>query len=71
MSDKEILIGKPIIKGTRISVGLILDLLANGWTEGMIFESYPRLTENDLKAIFAYLRECIQNELYFPLPKSA
>ena len=71
ISDKEILIGKPTIKGTRISVELILDLLANGWTEKMIFESYPGLTENALKAVFAYLKDCIANELYFPLPKSA
>jgi uncharacterized protein (DUF433 family) len=71
ISDKEVLLGKPTIKGTRISVELILDLLANGWTEKMIFESYPRLTQNDLKAVFAYLKDCIENELYFPLPKSA
>ncbi len=71
MSDKEVLLGKPTIKGTRISVELILDLLANGWTEKMIFESYPGLTQNDLKAVFAYLKDCIENELYFPLPKSA
>jgi uncharacterized protein (DUF433 family) len=41
ISDNEILLGKPTIKGTRISVELILDLLSNGWTEKMIFESYP------------------------------
>ena len=56
ISDKEVLLGKPTIKGTRISVELILDLLANGWTEQMIFESYPILTGNDLKAVFAYLK---------------
>jgi uncharacterized protein (DUF433 family) len=67
VSNKEILIGKPTIKGTRISVELILELLSIGWTEKMIFESYPGLTEDDLKAVFAYLRECIQHELYFPL----
>ena len=53
-SDNEILLGKPTIKGTRISIELILDLLANGWTEKMILESYPKLTENDLKAVFAF-----------------
>lgn len=49
VSDKEVLLGKPVINGTRISVELVLDLLANGWTEKMIFESYPHLTENNLK----------------------
>jgi uncharacterized protein (DUF433 family) len=71
ISDREVLLGKPIIKGTRISVELILDLLANGWTEKMLFDSYPNLKEEDLKAVFAYLKDCIENELYFPLPKSA
>jgi uncharacterized protein (DUF433 family) len=57
ISDKEVLLGKPIVKGTRISVELILDLLAAGWSESMLLESYPRLTESDLKAVFAYLGE--------------
>ncbi|RYZ39610.1 MAG: DUF433 domain-containing protein [Sphingobacteriales bacterium] len=63
-SDKQILLGKPIIKGTRISVELILELLAAGWTETQIFESYPNLTPDSLRAIFAYLKECMQHELY-------
>jgi uncharacterized protein (DUF433 family) len=71
ISDKEVLLGKPILKGTRISVELILDLLSTGWTEKMILESYPKLTLEDLKAVFAYLKECIEQELYFPIPKSA
>jgi uncharacterized protein (DUF433 family) len=71
VSDKEVLLGKPTIKGTRISVELILDLLSNGWTEKMILESYPRLTEDSLKAVFTYLKEGLEHELYFPIPKSA
>jgi uncharacterized protein (DUF433 family) len=71
VSDKDILLGKPTIKGTRISVELILELLANGWTEKMILESYPNLTESNIKAIFAYLKDCMETELYFPMPKSA
>lgn len=69
ISDKDILVGKPTIKGTRLSVELILDLLSNGWSEKMLFESYPALTQTHLKAVFAYLRDCIENELYFPLPE--
>lgn len=71
VSDKAILLGKPTIKGTRISVELILELLASGWSEAQILESYPHITEKHLKAVFAYLKECIQQELFFPLPKSA
>jgi len=65
------LLAKPTIKGTRISVELILELLAAGWSEKAILESYPNLTKTSLKAVFAYLRDCLEQELYFPLPESA
>jgi uncharacterized protein (DUF433 family) len=66
-SNKEILLGKPVIKGTRISVELILELLSAGWTESQILESYPNLTRESIKAVFSYLKDCIQHEFYFPL----
>lgn len=71
VSDKDILLGKPTIKGTRISVELILDLLSTGWTEKMILDSYPSLTEDHLKAVFTYLKEGLDNELYLPLSEIA
>ena len=71
VSNKKILLGKPTIKGTRISIELILELLSSGWTEKQILESYPRLTLQNLKAVYAYMKECIQHELFFPLSKSA
>lgn len=67
VSDKNILLGKPTIKGTRLSVELILELLSNGWSEQMLYDSYPNLTETQLQAVFAYLKDCIQNELFFSL----
>lgn len=66
-SDETILAGKPVIKDTRISVELILELLSNGWTEEMILESYPNLKSEHIKAVFGYLRDCVRQELYFPL----
>jgi uncharacterized protein (DUF433 family) len=54
VSDKNILLGKPTIKGTRLSVELILELLSTGWTEQMLFESYPNLTETQFSAVVAY-----------------
>ena len=71
VSDKDVLLGKPIIRNSRISVELILELLSLGWTEEMIFESYPQLQAVHLQAVFSYLRECMQQELFFPLSKSA
>jgi uncharacterized protein (DUF433 family) len=67
VSDKQILLGKPIIKGTRISVELILELFSSGWTEQQILESYPTINSDSLRAVFAYLKDCIQQELYFPI----
>ena len=52
VSDSEILLGKPTIKGTRISVEHILGLLAQGWNEKQILDNYPRLTKESLQAVF-------------------
>jgi len=71
ISDKNILLGKPTIKGTRLSVEHLVNLLAQGWSEQMILENYPHLTENDLHAVFAYLHECMKDGLLYELPKSA
>lgn len=67
ISDKQVLLGKPTVKGTRISVELILELLGAGWSEQQLLEAYPTLTQDALKAVFIYLKDCIQQELYFPL----
>jgi uncharacterized protein (DUF433 family) len=67
ISDPQILIGKPITKGTRISVELILELFSLGWSEEQILESYPSISDDSLRAVFAYSKECIQQELYFPI----
>ncbi len=56
-SDPDILVGKPVVKGTRIGVAFILDLLAAGWTEKQILENYPSLTRDSLKAVFAFAAE--------------
>ena len=71
VSDKEVLMGKPTVKGTRISVELILELLSGGWTEEMILKSYPSLTKENIMPVFSYLRDCIRVELYYPISKIA
>ena len=67
ISDPKILIGKPIIKGARISVELILELFSAGWSEKQILDSYPSVSPESLRAVFAYLKDCIQQEFYFPI----
>jgi len=59
-SDPEILLGKPVVKGTRLSVDFILSLFAAGWTEEQVLENYPHLTREDLRAVFAFAAECMQ-----------
>ena len=53
-TNPAILSGKPTIKGTRISVEHILNLLAQGWTEQQILENYPRLTTESLRFVYQY-----------------
>ena len=56
ISDKEVLLGKPTIKGTRVSVEHNVGLLAQGWTEVEILENFPRLTEIPSSCICIYPR---------------
>jgi uncharacterized protein (DUF433 family) len=65
VSDKKVLLGKPTIKGTRISVEHIIGLLAQGWTENEILENFPRLKKESLKAVFAYIQDCMNDGLLF------
>jgi uncharacterized protein (DUF433 family) len=66
-SDPEILSGKPIIKGSRLPVDFLLGLLANGWSEEQLFDSYPNLTRDSLRAVFAFAAESTRNERAFEL----
>jgi uncharacterized protein (DUF433 family) len=68
VSDPEILVGKPTIKGTRLAVEFILERLADGWTEKDLFENYPRLTSEDLRAVFAYANECMKDGFLVSVP---
>ena len=71
VSDKNILLGKPTIKGTRLSVDHLISLLAQGWSEQQILDNYPRLTKESLKAVFSYIYECMQDGLLYPPVKMA
>jgi len=54
VADPGILAGKPVIRGTRMAVEFVLDLLANGWSEEEILKNYPRLTAEDILACFGW-----------------
>ena len=63
--------GKPVIRDTRITVEIVLDWLAAGWSEAEIFANYPRLSPEALKAVFAFAREIVADQLYTVVPKAA
>ncbi len=53
-ADPAIMVGKPVLRGTRLTVEFVLRLFAAGWTHTEIFENSPRLTEESLRAVAAY-----------------
>ena len=65
--DPTILVGKPVVRGTRISVELVIDLLAQGWSQQQILDSYPHLTVEDIRACLAYASEILHAEHVYPL----
>jgi uncharacterized protein (DUF433 family) len=62
-----VLVGKPVVKGTRIAVEFIVGLLAEGWTTEQILQQYPALSEPDIRACLAYATTLLRNEQVFPL----
>ena len=67
-SDPDILVGKPVVKGTRLSVEFLLGLFAAGWTEQQVLENYPTLTKESLRAVFAFATDCMREESLYPIP---
>lgn len=65
--DPKVLTGKPVIKGTRISVEFVIDLMAKGWGESEILANYPGLIKDDIQACLAYASAVLHDELVFPL----
>ncbi len=66
--DPAVLAGKPIIKGTRISVEFIVDLLGRGWTVEHILQEYDHLAREDIQACLAYASEVLKSERVYLSP---
>jgi len=64
--DPEILVGKPVIKGTRIPVELVLERLTETTDTKLLFEDYPQLTDEDIKACLWYAKELVKGEQIYP-----
>jgi uncharacterized protein (DUF433 family) len=67
--DAKILVGKPIVVGTRIAVEFVVDLLARGWSVEKIIGEYDHLTPADIQACLAYARDVLKSERVYSLPQ--
>jgi uncharacterized protein (DUF433 family) len=64
--DPDILTGKPVVRGTRLSVEFIIGLMADGWSTSDILQNYPGLTVDDVSACLAYARDLLSGEKIYP-----
>lgn len=64
--DPEILAGKPVVRGTRLSVEFVIGLMAEGWSEADILRNYPSLAHEDIAACLAFARDLLKSEKIYP-----
>ena len=62
MVNPDILLGKPVVKGTRLAVEFVIGLLAQGWPEAEMLRNYPGLTREDIQACLHYAGELLESE---------
>jgi uncharacterized protein (DUF433 family) len=65
--DPDILTGKPVVKGTRLAVEFIVDLLAQGWSESELLRNYPGLAHEDILACLSYASTVLKDEHVYPV----
>ena len=65
--DPGILCGKPVVKGTRLAVDFVVDLLAQGWTAADVLKNYPGVTQDDILACLAYASAVLHAEKVYPI----
>lgn len=71
ISDPEIMMGKPVVAGTRITVELILEKLAAGETTTQILAAHPHLNQDGIRAALAFAAEALRADVVYPLEKIA
>ena len=70
-TSPDILMGKPFVAGTRISVELILEKIAAGETIEQILDAHPRLTQESIQAAIAFAASAIRADVIYPVPAEA
>ena len=66
--DPRVLVGKPVVRGTRIAVEFVVDLLARGWTVERILNEYDHLTMEDIQACLSCACDALKSERVYPVP---
>ena len=66
--DPTVLFGKPLIRGTRMSVEFVVGLLANGWSIQDVLQEYTHITQDDVQACLAYAHQLLAEEKVYPVP---
>jgi len=69
-ADPAVLVGKPVVRGTRLAVEFVLELIAAGWSFDEIVAEYPGLTVEDIRACVAYARDVLAEERVFPAARA-
>jgi uncharacterized protein (DUF433 family) len=69
-SDPSIMMGKPVIAGTRITVELVLEKLAAGETVEQILDAHPRLTREAIQAALAFAAEALRADVIYPIAEA-
>ena len=70
-ADPAVLVGKPVIKGTRLAVEFVVGLLARGWSEDELLRNYPGITRADIQACLQYAQSILESERVYPLPQQS
>ena len=66
--DSKVLVGKPVVRNTRIAVEFVIDLLGRGWTIEQVLKEYDHLTAEDIQACLAYASEVLKSERVYLVP---
>ena len=67
-SDAAVLAGKPVVRGTRLAADFLMGLFAAGWTHEQVLDSYPQLSSEALRAVFAFAAEAMHEESFYAVP---
>ncbi len=70
VSDPSVMMGKPIVMGTRITVELILEKLASGETLEQVLDAHPRLTKDGVLAALAFAAEALRADVVYPISEA-